>query len=158
MTGVTDTPRSTQQSFWDSLPQPKGHINDFENIFSQEEVSVLDSALVQFEKKTTIQIAVITFDSTMTTSGSLPALTLKIANHWGIGQKEKNNGVMIGISKFYRQMRIQNGLGISKILTDAETNTIIDTAFIPGYRQANYFEGTFNGLKALMAILEKRSK
>lgn len=149
---------SIRKDYFDSLPQPMGYVNDFENLFSGTEEQILDSLIGDFEKRTTIQIALITFDSTMTTADSLDIMTLRIANAWGVGQKEKNNGVVIGISRAYRKMRIQNGYGIEKILTDSETKEIIDTAFIPGFRNANYFDGTLTGLKGLMAILEKRYK
>ena len=149
---------SFRQIFWDSLPQPVGYVNDYENLFSDTEEQSLDSLIRDFENRTTIQMAVVTFDTTMTTPDSLDALTLRIAKVWGVGQKDKNNGVVIGISKGYRQMRIQNGYGIEKVLTDAETKQIIDTAFIPNYREAKYYEGTYQGLKALMTTLEKRYK
>ena len=150
--------RSFRQIFWDSIPQPVGYINDYEDLFSDVEEKSLDCLIEDFEKRTTIQITVVTIDTTMTTPDSLDALTLRIANAWGVGQKEKNNGVVIGISKGYRKMRIQNGYGIEKMLTDAETKKIIDTAFIPYYREAEYFKGTFKGLQALMATLKKRDK
>ena len=142
--------------FWDNLPQPVGYVNDYENLYNDKEEKTLDSLIGDFEKRTTIQIAVVTFDTTMTTPDSLDALALRIARVWGVGQKDKNNGVVVGISKGYRQMRIQNGYGIEKVLTDAETKQIIDTAFIPSYREAKYFEGTLQGLQALMATLERR--
>lgn len=150
--------RSFRQIFWDSLPQPVGYVNDYENLYTDKEEKSLDSLIGDFEKRTTIQIAVVTFDTTMTTPDSLDALTLRIGKIWGVGQKDKNNGVVIGISKGYRQMRIQNGFGIEKVLTDAETKQIIDAAFIPSYREAKYFEGTLQGLQALMATLERRYK
>lgn len=149
---------SSQQRFWDSLPKPSGYLNDYEYLFSNDEKYILDSLISGFDKRTTIQIAVITFDTTMTTADSLEALTLRIANIWGVGRKDKNNGITIGISKGYKRMRIQNGYGIEKILTDAETKQIIDTAFIPAYRKGKYFDGTYNGLIALIKILEERSK
>ncbi|MGZ8549436.1 MAG: TPM domain-containing protein, partial [Chitinophagaceae bacterium] len=86
------------------------------------------------------------------------ALTLRIANTWGVGLKNKNNGIVIGISKGYRRMRIQNGYGIENVLTDEETKQIIETSFFPSYREAEYFDGTFQGLRSLMTILEKRYK
>jgi len=150
--------RSFRQIFWDSLPQPVGYVNDYENLYTDKEEQTLDSLIRDFEKRTTIQIAVVTFDTTMTTPDSLDALTLRIGKVWGVGQKGKNTGVVIGISKGYRQMRIQNGYGIEKVLTDAETKQIIDTAFIPSYREAEYFYGTFQGLRTLMETLEKRYK
>lgn len=148
----------TYPSFHDSLPQPIGFVNDYENIFSINEIQSLDSLIRNFEKKTTIQIAVITLDTTMTTDDDFDNFILGIAKDWGVGQKEKNNGITIGISAGYRRIRIQNGYGIEKILSDNETKQIIDTAFIPSYKKANYFEGTYNGLGVLMALLEKRYK
>jgi len=147
---------TNRQPFQDSIPKPIGYINDFEYLFTISERQSLDSLLQDFEKTTSIQIVVITIDSTMTTKDSLDAFTLKIANSWGVGQKHKNNGVLVGISQTYRKMRIQNGYEIEKILTDAETKEIIDTVFIPSFRNADYFKGTFSGLTSLMKILEKR--
>ena len=155
-TASTNKAHTFRQIFWDSLPKPVGYVNDFENLYSDSEEEVLDSLMKNFESRTTIQIAVITIDTTMTTTDSLDALTLRFGNVWGVGQKDKNNGVTIGISQGYRRMRIQNGYGIEKILTDDETKQIIDTVFIPSFREAKYFDGTMNGLIALMKILEQR--
>ena len=148
----------TQEHFQDSLPRPYDYVNDFESLFSESEKQTLDSLLQDFEKRTSIQIAVLTIDTSMTTKDSLEAFTLKIGNSWGVGQKDKNNGVVIGISQTYRKMSIQNGYGIEKILSDTETKEIIDTAFIPSFRDADYFKGTLTGLKSLMKILEERYK
>lgn len=145
-----------QEHLQDSLPEPHGYVNDFEALFSESEQQTLDSLLEDFEKRTSIQIAVITIDTSMTTIDSLEAFTLKIGNYWGVGQKDKNNGVVIGISQAYRKISIQNGYGIEKILSDTETKEIIDTAFIPSFRDADYFKGTLTGVKSLMKILEER--
>lgn len=154
----TDKVRAFRQQLRDSLPSPHGYVNDYENIYSDREEAVLDSLIRAFENKTTIQIVVITFDTTMTTRDSLDALTLYIGNAWGVGQKGKNNGVAIGISRGYRRITIRNGNGIEQILTNEETKQIIDTAFIPDFRASRYFEGTYNGLQELMRILEQRNE
>lgn len=150
--------RSFRQPYRDSLPQPIGYVNDYENLFTNGEEQILDSLLQDFEKRTTIQIALITIDTTLTTADGLDALILRIARFWGVGQKGKDNGVTVGISRGYRRMRIQNGYGIEKILSDADTKQLIETAFVPGFREAKYFEGTRNGLVTLMKILEERYK
>jgi uncharacterized protein len=147
-----------QEQFQDSLPEPHGYVNDFESLFSESEKQTLDSLLEDFENRTTIQIAVLTIDTSMTSMDSLDVYTLKIAKSWGVGQKDKNNGVVVGISKAYRKITIKNGYGIEKILSDEETKEIIDTSFIPSFRDADYFKGTLTGLKTLMKILEERYK
>ncbi|WP_207495659.1 TPM domain-containing protein [Aridibaculum aurantiacum] len=147
-----------RQIFWDSLPQPSGYVNDYENLYTDDEEDILDSLILDFEKRTTVQMAIVTFDTLMMTKDSLDALTLRIAKYWGVGQKEKNNGVLIGISRGYRKIRIQNGYGIEKVLTDGETKEVVDKAFIPAFRQGRYFDGTLNGLKTLMEALIKNSE
>lgn len=142
--------------FGDSLPKSAGYVNDFENIYSAGEEKVLDSLIKNFESRTTIQMVIVTIDTAMIARDSFDAFSLRLANVWGVGQKGKNNGVTIVISKGFRRMRIQNGFGIEKFLTDGETKLIIDTEFIPAFRQAKYFEGTFNGLLALMNVLGQR--
>lgn len=149
---------SLRRTFWDSLPQPIGYVNDFEKIYTNAEIDFLENLISDFDKKTTIQIAVVTFDTTMTSRDKLDSLTFRIANFWGVGQPEKENGVVIGISRGNRRMRIQNGKGIAKMITTTETKRIIDTVFIPSFREEKYFEGTLNGVKAIMALLESRLK
>ena len=152
--------RLIEISPYGDLPKPNGYVNDFEKIFSAKEKSILESLVSDFQKKTGIPIAVISFSTKMTEADSLDATTMKFANAWawGVGEKGANNGVVIGLSKAYHRMRILNGLAIQPILSETETNQIIGTSFIPGYRSGNYFQGTYNGLRSLMAILEKRYK
>ena len=149
---------SISKTHKDSIPQPIGYVNDYEDILTDDEEQVIDSLIKDFQQRTTIQIAFITLDTTMTTSENFDTYTLNIARTWGVGEKDKNNGVVIGVSKGYKQMRIQNAFGIEKILSDDETKQIIETAFIPHYRNENYFKGTYDGLMTLMSILEKRYK
>jgi uncharacterized protein len=136
-----------------SLPRPVGLVNDFENILSSKQEKYLDSMIKAYEKKTTVQIAVITIDTSMISRKEFENYVYRIANGWGVGQKQKNNGVTIGLSKGYRFMRIENGYGIQNILTDNETKKIIDSAFIPYFKKGEYFEGIVNGLEAIMKKL-----
>ncbi|HVZ55754.1 MAG TPA: TPM domain-containing protein [Chitinophagaceae bacterium] len=142
--------------FRDSLPLPLGYVNDYAHMFTDPQVSFLDSLLAGYERRTPIQVALVTFDSTMTTADSLDLLTRRIADYWGVGQSRAGYGVTIGISRDLRRMRIENGYGIAALLTDEETKQIIDDDFIPGYRKGDYFGGTCAGLQALMNRLAQR--
>ena len=134
----------------DSIPPPLGYVNDFENIFSTQQNHFLDSTIRAFEKRTTIQIAIITVDTTMVSKQDFGDYIVKIANRWGIGQKDKNNGIAIGLSRQYRQIRIATGYGMEAKLSNVETKTIIDTAFVPYFKKGQYFEGAVHGLTAVM--------
>jgi uncharacterized protein len=139
----------------DSLPKPVGYVNDFDHLFTPSEQQFLDSLLKDLNDRTTIQIAIVTLDTFMIKADSFDTFTLRLANAWGVGQKEKNNGILIGISKGYRIIRIQNGKGIENILSDSQTKQIIDTAFIPHFRKSQYFDGTVKGVNTLMKALKE---
>lgn len=141
--------------FRDSFPQPTGYVNDYENIFSATEENVLDSLIGYIEKSDSLQIAVISFDTSMVEKDSLDDLTLRIANEWGVGHKNKNNGITIGICIGHRRIRIQNGFGIEPILTNDETKKIIDTVFIPAFADRQFFKGTFDGINALVVQIKR---
>ena len=127
-----------------------GWINDYEHIFSDDQISELGSIISEFEKETTNEIAIITIESSWTTKESFDSLTLAIANNWGVGKKDKNNGILIGISTGLRKIRINNGFGIETKLTDTDTKKIMDDIILPEFKKGNYFEGTKNGVLALM--------
>lgn len=110
--------------------------------------------IVDFEKKTSVEIAVLTIDTTVVSKDNFDAYVLAVANRWGVGKAGKDNGVMIGISAGHRYMSIQNGYGVEKYLTDAETKCIIDRNFIPQFKRGNYYKGTKSGLKAVMKELD----
>ena len=77
-----------------------------------------------------------------------------VGNQWGVGKAGKDNGVVIGISRRLRYISIQNGYGIGKELTNAETKQIIDEHFIPKFKRGKYYKGTKAGLEALMNELK----
>jgi uncharacterized protein len=145
-----------RQIFWDSLPRPTSWTNDYEGLFSDVEEQKLDSVISAFEIETTTQFCIVTLDTIHTSKEKFDDLALHITKTWGVGQKDKNNGVTICISKGHRRIRICNGYGIEKILSDQETKTIIDKYFISKFRQGEYFLGTFEGLVAMIDTLRQR--
>ena len=147
-----------RQAFWDSLPRPTSWTNDYEGLFTDSEKQKLDSIISAFEKETTIQFCIVTLDTIYTSKEKFNDLALHIANTWGVGQKNKNNGVIICISKGHRRIRICNGYGIEKILSDEETKEIMDKYFISSFKQGEYFQGTLNGLIAMIAMLRQKIK
>ncbi len=134
--------------FKDSIPPPTSYVTDWENLYTDAQEAHIDSMLAAFEKKTGIQIAVVTIDSTMASAEDFDSLTMKIANSWGVGQE------VIGISSGLRLMRIQNGSGISAKLSDEATQQIVNTDFLPYFEKGAYYKGTLTGLRALMQKLQ----
>lgn len=138
----------------DTVAKPLGWVNDFENIFTDKQEQKLTRLITDFEKKTSVEIAVLTIGSDVVSQDKFDAYVLTLANRWGLGKAGKDNGVMIGISAGQRYMSVQNGYGVEKQLTDAETKRIIDNDFIPKFKRGKYFKGTQAGLKAVMKELQ----
>jgi len=138
----------------DTIPRPVGYVNDFEHLFTPGQIDALDSMIHDYERRTTIEIAVLTVDTSLTLPGNFDFFTQQTMNAWGMGKKGKENGILIGISRSFRKIRIQNGSGIQQLLPNADTKKIIDDAFIPFFRKGQYYEGIVSGLRTLMQRLE----
>jgi len=150
--------RQQQKSFWTSLPRPGNYVNDYEDLFTQKEEQELNRLLAQYDKQKGTQVVLITVDTFMTSKDSFDLLIHHIANAWAVGHKDNNKGITIGISRSYRKIRIANGYGISRILSDEETKNIIDTVFIPGFKKGKYYEATGKGIEVLLQQLDQPAR
>ena len=137
---------------------PKGWVNDFENVFDEDQKKTLTNLISNFEKETSIEICIITIDTTMTNDKNFNDYVLEIGRKWGVGKSEKNNGIVIGFSKAYRKIRISNGYGIEKLISDSETKLVMDKYFIRNFKQNKYYEGTFEGTLAMINLLRIKIK
>ena len=147
-----------RQHFRDSLPRPTGWATDLAHLFTGAQRYRLDSLIGSYEKKTSIEIAIVTLDTLCFARENLNDLAAHIANTWGVGKKDKNNGITICIAAGYRLIRIENGSGITEMLTDTETKHIIDNDFIPLFKQGDYYRGTIVGLNAIITKLDAAMK
>jgi hypothetical protein len=112
-------------------------------------------AVAAYEKKTTVEFSIATIDSSMLGPIDFEPYTLLMLRTWGVGKKEKNNGILIVLAPDSRRIRIQNGYGIEKFLTNEQTKEIIDTTFIPYFKKGKFYNGTKEGILAIISMLEK---
>jgi uncharacterized protein len=138
------------------IPKPIGWINDFENDFTKQEELSLDSIVRNFERQTSIEIAIVTLDSSYVKNRNFDSLTLQIARNWNVGKKDKLNGILISFSKKLKKIRIENANGISKIISNEETKTCIDKDFIPFFRDGKDYVGMFNGINKLIELINSK--
>ncbi len=137
--------------------KPIGWVSDFDMLFTTEQVQTLDSIIGAHEKETTNQIAIVSYqpDSLqIEQAGSFEKFALKLFNQWGVGTKEKNNGVGILISTNLRKVRIETGPGLVSKLTDEEAQKIIDSIMTPEFKRGDYYTGTLKGLEAIIAEIK----
>lgn len=146
-----------RRSIWDSLPAI-GWVNDFEGLFSHNEEDSLESMLQHFEKETTVEIAIVTLDSNMVQKDRFNDFSDHLLKIWGIGKFAKKNGIVICISRDYRQLFVSTGAGITTYMDDGEKYRIIAQDFIPPFNEYRYFDGTLSGLNELMNKVTKKKK
>lgn len=132
----------------DSFPKPLGYINDFEGVLTDNEEAQLSSIVMNFEKQTDAQIAIVSIDN-YNPSSDLASYSIGLFNAWGIGDKNKNNGVLILFSKGMYELRISTGSGIEDKLTDEECQKIIDNFIIPEFKKGDFYEGLNSAIEAI---------
>jgi len=145
------------QSFALSIPEkPKGHINDYANLFSTEASQLLEERLINFEKETSNQIVIVTFKSLE--DESLEDFSIKLAQKWKIGTKEHDNGVIILIFKKEHKIRIEVGYGLEGILPDALCDRIIRHEIVPYFKTGNFSQGIINGIDVVISAIKGEYK
>jgi uncharacterized protein len=128
-------------------------VNDFEGILTTKQEGILDSIIRNFEKETSNEIAFVSIGKDYTTKENFDSTILMIHNMWGVGKKNVDNGIVIGISSGLKKIRISNGYGIVDKLTNEMTKTIIEDLMIPSFKENNYYEGILKGLMEIVRIL-----
>lgn len=139
-----DVLETTQQAV--TFPEPTNYVVDVSDVLSASAEAKLNQTLKDFDK--TAQIAVVTVKTTQPLEYTDYALQL--ARKWGIGSKEKNNGVLFLIVTGDRKVRIETGRGAEGNITDSEAGRILDQAVVPSLKTGNWEEGITKGVDAIM--------
>ncbi len=129
-------------------------VTDMAQMLDESTEAQLNSIISQLERENGAEIAVVTVPETAP-SASPKEFTTALFNHWGIGKKYQDNGVLFLISKGDRRVEIETGYGMESILPDAKVGNIIDTQITPRFKQGDFNAGTLAGTKALVVAIEK---
>ncbi len=138
------TPKTAQSL---DVPPLRGHVNDYAGLLSPEMAQKIERFLTRFEQSDSTQIVVLTIASLQ--GEPLEEYSLRVAEHWGIGQKGKDNGALLLISRDDRKMRIEVGYGLEGRLTDLLSGRIIDQEIRPRFRQGDFDGGIAAGVTAM---------
>jgi uncharacterized protein len=132
-------------------PAPKGFVSDYAGILSAETVQALDSICRQVQQKTTAQIAVVILSSTKPLE--IEQYAVELFEKWGIGTKEKDNGLLLLVAINDRSVRIETGYGLEGAIPDAIANDIIQNTIIPEFKQGQYEKGMLQAVLSISGII-----
>ena len=134
------------------VPPLKAHVNDYANILSPAAVQKIEAELTAFESSDSTQIAVLTIPSLE--GENLEEYSIKVADAWKIGQKGKDNGAILLVSKGDRKIRIEVGRGLEGTLTDLLSGRIIRNEMAPRFKEGDFDGGVEAGVSAIMSVVK----
>jgi uncharacterized protein len=134
-----------------NYPQLTGRIVDDADLLNAADIAELDAGLKALEDKSSDQLVVVTLPSLQ--GYSIEDFGYQLGRHWGIGTKEKDNGVLLIVAPNERKVRIEVGRGLEPLLTDAMSNVIITGAILPRFRTGDYAGGIKEGVKGIELVL-----
>lgn len=130
-------------------PRPHRLVNDFADMLSAEEERSLEVKLQDYARTSSTQITIVTIPSLG--GYDVAQYSFELGNRWGIGQKDKDNGVLLLTSLEERAGWIAVGYGLEGALTDALTGQIFRKELQPAFRQGNYYQGFVRATEAIIA-------
>lgn len=134
-----------------TFPALTGRIVDEAGLLDTTDRAALTESLASLEAKTTDQLVVVTLKSLQGTS--IEDYGYQLGRRWLVGQKAKNNGVLLIVAVSERKVRIEVGYGLEGTLTDALTKLIIENSILPRFKAGDFSGGIKLGVEDITQIL-----
>jgi uncharacterized protein len=136
-----------------AYPAPSGYVVDQSGIIDSDAQSRMQAWILELKQKTTAEVAVVTVDSTEPLS--IEEYAVNLFQRFGIGQKGKDNGVLLLVAYKDHHMRIEVGYGLEGAITDAYSSRIINTIMTPEFKQGNFSDGIEKATAAIVSLIAK---
>lgn len=134
-----------------TFPALSGRVVDEAGLLDPADRVALTDSLASLEAKTTDQLVVVTLKSLQGTT--IEDYGYQLGRRWQIGQKDKNNGVLLIVASVERRVRIEVGYGLEGMLTDAITKYIIETSILPRFKAGDLSGGIKIGVEQIAQVL-----
>src|SRR5437899_4629539 len=138
-------------------PKPDRYFNDYAGVVSKEAAQRFNEQLAQFERETSDQVVVAVFPK-MQSDSDIADYTQRVAQAWGVGQKERRNGVVLFMFIQDRKMFIQVGYGLEGALPDATAFDITERRIKPLFRNGDYQVGLATGIDLICKAIRGEYK
>ena len=149
---VKEATTQTSNEKSSNFPILTGRVVDQARVLSQSTKDELETLLATHENNTTNQVVVVTIESLG--NAQIEEYSIELARHWGIGQKGKDNGVVLVVAPNDKQVRIEVGYGLEGNLTDALSSNIINYYIIPEFKKGDIQNGIKIGTQKIIALLD----
>jgi uncharacterized protein len=137
------------------IPYLTGRVNDNAGILSKETAQILTDSLKAHEDRTGNQVVVLTIPSL--DGDNIEDYANKVFNEWKLGQKGKDNGILIVVVPDDRRMRIEVGYGLEGTMPDLLASRIIQEIATPRFREGDYNGGITDCVNSVIKVLDGES-
>lgn len=138
-------------AFAATFPALTGRIVDQANIIPADVRSAIEPKLADLEAKSGIQLVVATIASL--DGQEIEPYANELFRTWKLGEKDKNNGVLLLVAPKERRVRIEVGYGLEGTLTDALSKVIITNAITPRFKTGDFGGGISRGVDDIITVL-----
>ncbi|MBI3949146.1 MAG: TPM domain-containing protein [Acidobacteria bacterium] len=140
----------------EDIPNPKTRDNtwvtDLPGMLGPETVQQLNSLIGELERERTAEMAVVIIHSL--DGRSIDEFALDLGRRWGIGKRDKNNGLLFLWAVNDRRVKVEVGYGLEGVLPDGKVGAILDHHVIPHFKAEEFDEGVLQGVQALAAVIK----
>lgn len=133
----------------------KNWVFDNENILTEQEENNLNNIIVEFEKKSSNEIVIVTTDN-IGKHSKMVFYAVEFGTIKGVGKKNKDNGLVIVVSKELRETFLATGKSTENILKDEICKQIVDNRMVPYFTDGDFYIGIKNGLEESIRIWKKQ--
>lgn len=131
-----------------SVPPLKGYVNDYAGMISKPARAKMETELKAFEQSDSTQVFVLAIPSLQ--GEGLEEYSIKVVEAWKIGQKGKDNGVLLLVANRDHKIRIEVGRGLEGKLTDLTAGQIVDLVMKPRFKRGDFDGGFVSGVSAIV--------
>ncbi len=134
-----------------NFPALTGRVVDQANILPADQQVALEAKLADLESKSGIQLVVATVASL--DGQEIEPYANELFRAWKLGERTKNNGVLLLVAPKERRVRIEVGYGLEGTLTDALSQVIITNAIAPRFKSGDFAGGITRGIDDIITVL-----
>jgi uncharacterized membrane protein YgcG len=137
-------------------PNPENpFVNDFARVMTTSDIQSVQQLFIDLKNQTTIEADVVTIYSIKdykTGDSTIESFATNLFNFWGIGDAQKNNGVLILVATGDRECQITLGSGFDRQM-NAAMQQVVDQYMVPNFKNGDYSRGIADGARAVVGKL-----
>lgn len=130
---------------------PPDYVVDLAGILDDSTERRLSASLRELEQKTTVQMVILTLQSLE--GEDIEGFSIRTVERWKLGQKGKDNGVLLTVSVQDREYRFEVGYGLEGFLPDSLAGSIGREYLVPYFRKGDFNAGIVNATQAVIRTI-----